>query len=142
MRSSLPSAGAATSILACLALAALVPSPARAYSTRVHISLANEVREDLIANGDGTLRLRWSDFSVTLPPEDAAAIMNQPLAFRAGSIGPDNMIFPGLTDATHGLEQDPFRQCQLLYEDAITEAERTRSAASCTARATRWCTTS
>ncbi len=124
MRSSLPSAGAATPLLACLALTALAPSPARAYSTRVHISLANEVREDLIANGDGTLRLRWSDFSVTLPPEDAAAIMNQPLAFRAGSIGPDNMIFPGLTDATHGLEQDPFRQCQLLYEDAITEAER------------------
>lgn len=102
----------------------LGPSTAQAYSTRVHISLANEIREDLIANGDGTLRLRWSDYSVTLPPEDAAAIMNQPLAFRAGSIGPDNMIFPGLTDATHGLEQDPFRQCQLLYEDAITEAER------------------
>jgi len=106
------------------ALCLLVPVPAHAYSTRVHISLANEIREDLIANGDGTLHLRWSEYAVTLPPEDAAAIMNQPLAFRAGSIGPDNMIFPGLTDATHGLEQDPFRQCQLLYEDAITEAER------------------
>jgi MYXO-CTERM domain-containing protein len=103
---------------------ALPAFPARAYTTRVHISLANEVREDLIANGDYTLRLRWSEFAVTLPAEDAEAIINQPLAFRAGSIGPDNMIFPGLTDATHAVEQDPYRQCQLLYEDAITEAER------------------
>jgi hypothetical protein len=120
MRFSLAWLGAASLLVPTL----LVNTTAHAYSTRVHISLANEIREDLIANGDGTLRLRWSDYAVTLPPEDAAAIMNQPLAFRAGSVGPDNMIFPGLTDATHGLEQDPFRQCQLLYEDAITEAER------------------
>jgi MYXO-CTERM domain-containing protein len=102
----------------------LATTTAHAYTTRVHISLANDIREDLIANGDGTLRLRWSDFAVTLPPEDVDAIINQPLAFRAGAVGPDNMVFPGMTDATHAVDQNPYRQCQLLYEDAITETER------------------
>lgn len=107
-----------------LGLALFLPSSAFAYTTRVHISLANDVREDLIDSGDGTLRLRWSEFAVALPEEDVAAIIDEPLAFRAGAIGPDNMIFPGMTDATHAVDQDPFRQCQLLYEDAITSAER------------------
>lgn len=108
---------------ACLALLAL-PSAASAYTTRVHIVMANEIREGLIASGDGTLTLRWSGAVVRLPEEDAEAIVNQPLAFRAGAIGPDNTVFPGMTDASHGVHQDPYGQCELLYQEAITEPER------------------
>lgn len=117
-----PSAGL-TAVLAA-AVFAWGPGRAAAYTTRVHISLANDVRQALVRSGDGTIRLAWSEYAVTLPPEDAEAIVMEPLAFRAGAVGPDNMVFPGLTDATHGAHQDPFRQCQLLYEDAITRAER------------------
>ena len=97
---------------------------ARAYSTRLHMAYANELREALIATGDGTIPLLLSDASVQLRTEDAAAIEAHPLAFRAGAIGPDNFVFPGLTDATHGVEQDPFRQCEHLYQDAVTDEER------------------
>ena len=110
-------------IIAGLAMAWLTPSSALAYTTRVHMVMANEVREALIASGDGTIRLRWSDATVRIPLADADAIIAQPLAFRAGSIGPDNMVFPGMTDGTHGVEQDPYRLCELLYQDALTEAE-------------------
>ena len=109
--------------VALLALLAL-PSVASAYTTRVHIVMANEVREALIASGDGTIELRWSGATVRLPPEDADAIVNQPLAFRAGAIGPDNTVFPGMTDGSHGVHQDPYGQCELLYMEAITEVER------------------
>ena len=88
------------------------------------MAYANDLREALIASGDGSIQLRGSSFSVRLSPEDAAAIENQPLAFRAGAIGPDNFVFPGMTDGTHGVEQDPYRQCELLYQDALTEEER------------------
>lgn len=106
-----------------IAIAAL-PAPSRAFTTRVHIVLANEVRAALIESGDGTILLRWSDHAVRIPQEDADAILNQPLAFRAGAIGPDNVMFPGMTDGSHGVEQDPYRQCELLYTEALTEAER------------------
>ena len=107
----------------CLVLLAWA-APASAFTTRVHIVLANEVHASLVASGDGTLRLRWSDYSVQLPQEDADAIVAQPLAFRAGAIGPDNTVFPAMTDGTHGVEQDPYRQCQMLYDEAFTQAER------------------
>lgn len=97
---------------------------AHAYSTRVHIVMANRVREALIASGDDTIRLEWSPYSVTLSAEDAEAIRMEPLAFRAGAIGPDNMVFPALTDGTHALTQDPYRQCQMLYDDALLRSER------------------
>lgn len=100
------------------------PTSAQAYSTRLHMAYANELREALIASGDGSIPLLLSDASVQLRPEDSAAIEAYPLAFRAGAIGPDNFVFPGLTDATHGVEQDPFRQCEHLYQDAVTEEER------------------
>ncbi|MEM9068416.1 MAG: MYXO-CTERM sorting domain-containing protein [Myxococcota bacterium] len=99
-------------------------SSAHAFSTRVHIKLSNDVREALIASGDGTIRLQWSDGVVELPTEDADAIVNQPLAFRAGAIGPDNFVFPGMTDATHALGQNPFELCEILYRDAVVEEER------------------
>jgi hypothetical protein len=99
-------------------------SPASAFTTRVHIVLANDILEALRASGDGTIRLRWSTYSVRIPQADADAIVNQPTAFRAGAIGPDNTVFPAVTDGTHGVEQDPYRQCELLYTEAFTEAER------------------
>lgn len=109
-------------------LAALVlvgaPAEASAFTTRVHIVLSNEIRAALIESGDGTIELRWSEHAVRIPREDADAIINQPLAFRAGAIGPDNVVFPAMTDGTHGVEQDPYRQCELLYVEALTEAER------------------
>ena len=113
----------ASALVLGLALLTL-PAPGHAFTTRVHIVLANQIRLALIESGDGTIALRWSEHSVRLPPEDADAIINQPLAFRAGAIGPDNVVFPAMTDASHGVEQDPYRQCELLYEAAITEVER------------------
>ncbi|MBX3275248.1 MAG: MYXO-CTERM sorting domain-containing protein [Sandaracinaceae bacterium] len=102
----------------------LLPSRGHAFTTRIHIVIANDVRVALIESGDGTIQLRWSEHAVRIPPQDAEAIINQPLAFRAGAIGPDNVVFPAMTDGTHGVEQDPYRQCELLYLEAITEVER------------------
>lgn len=110
------------------ALVALVafalPRPAAAYTTRVHIALANEIRDALIAGGGRTIRLKQGDSAVTLREQDARAILAHPLAFRAGSVGPDNMIFPGMTDPSHALFQRPFEQCELLYQAALTDEER------------------
>lgn len=107
-----------------LTIIVLWAAPASAFTTRVHIVLSNEIRQSLIESGDGTIRLRWSTHSVQIPRADADAIVNQPEAFRAGAIGPDNTVFPAMTDGTHGVEQDPYRQCELLYGEAFTEAER------------------
>ncbi len=114
-------------LLFAFALALLSPTSASAFTTRTHIVFANQVRASLIASGDGTIDLAWSDGQVQLPMEDADAIVNQPLAFRAGAIGPDNMVFPGMTDGSHAIDQDPYRQCQLLYDEAVTERERAYS---------------
>ena len=78
-----------------------------------------------------------------IPQVDADAIVNQPLAFRAGAVGPDNTVFPAVTDGTHSVHQDPYRQCELLYLEAFTEAERAYAlAAFCMARPMPWPTTS
>lgn len=111
-------------VVGVVVLGALDVPAARAYTTRIHIVLANQLREELIASGDGSIRLRHSDYSVRLRPEDVMAIEAHPLAFRAGAIGPDNIVFPAMTDLSHGAEQDPFTQCQLLYDDAFTDEER------------------
>src|SRR5690349_8419070 len=92
--------------VAALVLVFASASPAFAFSTRVHIAIGNEVRAELMASGDGTIHLRWSDQVVRIPQIDADAIVNQPLAFRAGCIGPDNTFFPAMTDGTHAVEQD------------------------------------
>jgi hypothetical protein len=98
--------------------------PADAFSTRVHIAIANDVRDALIAGGSKTITLRFSDGVVRISEDDARAITTQPLAFRAGAIGPDNMIFPGMTDPSHAVWQRPFEQCELLYRAAVSDEER------------------
>jgi MYXO-CTERM domain-containing protein len=97
---------------------------ANAFTTRIHIALANEVRTALVAGGGATIALKLGPYSVTLSEADAKAIIEQPLAFRAGAVGPDNVIFPGMTDPSHAIEQRPFEQCQVLYGMALTAEER------------------
>jgi hypothetical protein len=117
--------GVAVALIALVVLA--VPRPATAYTTRVHIALANEIRDSLIAGGGRTIKLAQSDAIVKLSEQDARAILAHPLAFRAGSVGPDNMIFPGMTDPSHALFQRPFEQCELLYQAAVTDEDRAYS---------------
>jgi hypothetical protein len=108
----------------------------------VHIAIANKVREALVDAGDGAIPLRLSEESVVLSKEDFEAIRDNPLALRAGAVGPDNMVFPGMTDPSHALGQRPFEQCELLYQAALTpRSGPTRSAASCTGPPTRSRTT-
>ncbi|MBL9106866.1 MAG: hypothetical protein JNL82_38480 [Myxococcales bacterium] len=102
----------------------LLPTEAQAFSTRIHIAIANKVREALVDAGDGKIQLRFGDHSVILDPEDVDALTNNPLAFRAGAVGPDNMVFPGMTDPSHALGQRPFEQCELLYQAALLPDER------------------
>lgn len=102
----------------------LVPREASAYSTRVHIMIANQIREALIEAGDGTIPLRMSEHAVVLSTADFEALRDHPLEFRAGAVGPDNMVFPGMTDPSHALGQHPYDQCELLYQAAVTPAER------------------
>ena len=97
---------------------------ADAFSTRVHIALANDLRDSLIASGTNDVPLRFGTFSVTLSQEDADAIRNHPLEFRAGAVGPDNTAFPGMTDPSHAIGQRPFEQCELLYKEALLPAEK------------------
>ncbi|MCS6913639.1 MAG: zinc dependent phospholipase C family protein [Myxococcales bacterium] len=103
---------------------ATCPRPGSAFSTRVHIHLANRVREALLERADGTLPLLRSPYAVRLRREDFEAIAAHPLAFRAGAVGPDNIAFPGMTDPTHAIEQRPYEQCELLYREAATPEER------------------
>lgn len=99
-------------------------APAQAYSTRVHIVIANKIREALIRGDGRTVPLKLGSSVVVLSADDARAIIDHPLAFRAGAVGPDTMAFPGLTDPTHAVEQHPFEQCQLLYDAAANDEER------------------
>lgn len=111
-------------VVASLAVAVLWPSPAAAYTTRIHIALANELRESLITSGDGRIALRMGPHAVRLSAEDTRAIIEHPLEFRAGAIGPDNFVFPAMTDPTHAIGMRPFDQCELLYQAALTGEER------------------
>ncbi len=111
-------------VCAALLLSLAWSSAAEAYPTRVHIMLSNKIRDALVASGDGTIQLRGSPHTVKLPMQDADAIVDFPLAFRAGAVGPDNLLFPGMTDATHGMHFHPFDQCEALYEDAFNGEER------------------
>lgn len=108
-----------------LALAVLAAtSPAHAFSTRIHIVFSNRLREQLVLSGDGTIPLEMGRYHVQLPQADADAIVAHPLEFRAGAIGPDSFVFVALTDGTHAIRNNPYGQCELLYEDAATEEER------------------
>ena len=116
LRRSLPALG--------LSALFLLPAPAHAFSTRIHIDIANKVREALIDAGDGTIALKFSGSKVVLSPQDVEALTDYPLAFRAGAVGPDNMVFPGMTDPSHAIGQRPFEQCELLYQAAAVPEER------------------
>jgi hypothetical protein len=107
-----------------LALSLASERTAQAFSTRVHIMVANKVREALIASPSGRIPLRGGSHGVQLSDADRRALVEQPLAFRAGAVGPDNMAFPGMTDPSHAIEQQPFVQCELLYKAALTDEER------------------
>ncbi|RYE92398.1 MAG: hypothetical protein EOO75_06815, partial [Myxococcales bacterium] len=110
--------------LGAAALLLAQASPAQAFSTRIHIVIANQVREALIA-GQGTIALRGgADHAVTLPAADRDAIVGHPLAFRAGAIGPDNMVFPAMTDPSHAIGVRPYEQCEALYQVALTGEEK------------------
>lgn len=110
-------------VVAALAILA-VAMPARAFGTRIHIVFANRIRAALVLSNDGTIPLQQGDRYVQLPLEDALAIVDHPYEFRAGAIGPDSFVFVALTDGTHAVENNPFTQCELLYQDAVTEEER------------------
>ncbi len=108
---------------AALGAALAVSSSASAFSTRIHIVIANDLRD--AASSDGrSIPLRFSPYSVVLSADDARAIASHPRELRAGAIGPDNTAFPGMTDPSHAIEQRPFEQCQLLYQEAILDEER------------------
>lgn len=103
----------------------LLPTPAEAFTTRVHLALANEVREALLASDDGrTVALRGVDAAVRWSEADARAVRDWPEAFQAGAIGPDNFVFPGMTDLTHAVWLRPYDQCEDLYQLARTDEER------------------
>ncbi|MCO4743292.1 MAG: hypothetical protein KC912_00800 [Proteobacteria bacterium] len=98
---------------------------AEAFPTRVHIALANEVRTELLASPDGrSIRLEGSDAVLKLTEDDARAVRDWPLAFRAGAVGPDNFVFPAMTDLTHAIGLYPYDQCEDLYQAAVTDQER------------------
>src|SRR6476469_6062166 len=103
--------GARLTALGLGTLALFGASRAEAFSTRVHILLSDEVREALILKGGDTVPLRISGYSVQFSAEDVKALTEQPLAFRAGAIGPDNMVFPGMTDPSHAVGARPYEQC-------------------------------
>lgn len=125
-RSARPGPRRRVSIWGLTLLSLLVPlfaaRPAGAFSTRIHIMIANKLRAELVANGG--VPLKFGPYTVRFSEADKQALINQPLSFRAGAIGPDNYAFPGMTDPSHAVGQQPYRQCQLLYEAALTEEER------------------
>ncbi len=104
--------------------ATIATADAEAYSTRLHIVIANHLRDALIQGDGHAIQLIGTNAHVRLSDEDASAIIENPLAFRAGAIGPDNMIFPGMTDPSHAVWQKPFEQCELLYRAALLPEER------------------
>lgn len=115
------------------AMAALaLPAVTEAFTVKVHIFLANAVRDDLVRNwqesGVPRIRLKAPDGAtaryVRLSTADAEAIRDYPEFFRGGAIGPDNTVMPGLTDPSHGWSFAPFSQCQTLLDAAQRPDER------------------
>lgn len=121
--------------------AALVPDTASAYSVKVHIHIANEIRDELVRNWDAVdcdpaedaycgkpaVRLLGPGDEtrfVVLSEENARAIRDNPEYWRGGAIGPDNTVFPGMTDPSHAWHFAPFSQCQAMLEATADSAER------------------
>ena len=127
---------------ATVAAGVLIPQSAEAYSVKVHIHFANEIRDELIANWEGqgctegedpwcgkpAIRLLGPDDAPTqwvmLDEDNAEAIRDNPEFWRGGAIGPDNTVFPGMTDPSHGWHFFPFSQCQAMLDNAQDGAER------------------
>lgn len=117
-------------IAALIALA--LPSVSEAFTVKVHIFLANAIREDLVRNWNETgvprIRLMQPDGAtaryVRISAQDAEAIRDNPEFFRGGAIGPDNTVMPGLTDPSHAWMFTPFSQCQKLLESSQNPSER------------------
>ncbi len=120
---------------------ALIPSTASAYSVRVHIHIANEIHDELVRNMDAVdcdpaedgwcgkpaVRLLGPGDEtrfVILSDEDARAIRENPEFWRGGAIGPDNTVFPGMTDPSHAWHFAPFSQCQAMLDASADGAER------------------
>ena len=134
---------ARTAIVAgALGGAALLPASASAYSVKVHIFIANEVRAEMLRNWNGegctegvdpwcgvpAIRLlgpedRETQY-VVLSQENAEALRDHPEHWRGGAIGPDNTVFPGMTDPSHAWHFFPFSQCQSMLEAAEDPSER------------------
>lgn len=123
------------------AAAALVPETASAYSVKVHIHIANEIRDELVRNwngegcdpaadawcGEPAIRLLGPGEEtryVVLSQENARAIVDNPEYWRGGAIGPDNTVFPGMTDPSHAWHFAPFSQCQAMLDASADDAER------------------
>ncbi|MBV1858463.1 MAG: MYXO-CTERM sorting domain-containing protein [Nannocystaceae bacterium] len=123
------------------AAAALIPDSADAYSVKVHIHIANEIRAELVRNWDAldcdptedaycgkpAIRLLGPGDEtrfVILSEENAQAIRDNPEFWRGGAIGPDNTVFPGMTDPSHAWHFAPFSQCQAMLDATTDSAER------------------
>lgn len=132
---------ALTAIGCVLAGAAwLAPAEAEAYSVKVHIHMANEIRAELLANweaetcaedepwcGKPAIKLLGPGDTpqfVILDEENAEAIRDNPEFWRGGAIGPDNTVFPGMTDPSHAWHFFPFSQCQTMLDASEDSAER------------------
>jgi MYXO-CTERM domain-containing protein len=118
-------------VLSALAFG-LWPRAAHAFSVRIHIHLANAIRDDMMKNLEATgkpkIRLLGPKGApekfVELLLEDAEAIRDFPEFWRAGAIGPDNTVFTGLTDPSHAWMFEPFVQCQTLLDASSIPEER------------------
>ncbi len=127
--------------LSALAGAYLLPGTASAYSVKVHIHLANEVRDELIRNWDAVGCTEGEDAwcgkpairllgpgeetrYVVVDEANAQAIRDNPEFWRGGAIGPDNTVFPGMTDPSHAWHFAPFSQCQAMLDTAADGEER------------------
>lgn len=106
------------------ALVATLASSAHGFNTRVHILLANRVHQELVLSKNGSVPMLGTNARLVLPPDTVRIIRENLIYFRAGSIGPDNTIFPLLTDASHALGYLPFEQCSALVSMAITDEEK------------------
>lgn len=71
-------------LLATVGALATLSTDARAFSTRVHIMIANDLH-DAAASGDGAVTLWQGEHAVVLTEDDARAIIAEPEAFRAGA---------------------------------------------------------
>ncbi|MGH1347387.1 MAG: MYXO-CTERM sorting domain-containing protein [Nannocystales bacterium] len=127
-------------VMAAAAIA-LIPESATAYKPTSHIAVGNLIADEMMRNwraegcdpeeqewcGQPAIRLLGPSTEtrfVVLTDENARAIMDNPLEFRGGIVGPDNTPGVGLTEPSHGGHFFPFSQCQALLDEAADGPER------------------